>query len=60
MTDIAPIGRRDLLARLAAAAFSITGLSAFKRFTPIITGPKWDDRYELAVDLEVAPQSGGR
>lgn len=60
MTDVAPIGRRDMLVRLAGTAIAFTGLTAFKRFTPIIGVPKWDDRYEVAVDLQVAAQAGGR
>lgn len=66
MTDIRPddtLGRRDMIARLAAVALSFTGLTAFKRFTPVVprtAAPKWDDRFELAVDLEIAPPQGGR
>ena len=58
-----PFGRRELVVRLAAIALSFTGLSAFKRFAPDVpraAGPKWDDRFELAVDLEIAPQQGAR
>jgi hypothetical protein len=57
------LGRRDLLARLAGIALSFTGLSAFTRFVPAVArvaAPKWDDRFELAVDLEIAEQQGGR
>jgi hypothetical protein len=70
MNDIrsdATLGRRDMIARLAAVALSFTGLTAFKRFTPstdagtgTAAAPKWDDRFELAVDLEIAPPQGGR
>ena len=57
------LGRRDLLVRLAGVALSFTGLTAFRRFAPAgarTAGPKWDDRFELAVDLEIAQQQGGR
>ena len=61
MRDDAMLGRRDMLARLAGVALSFTGLSAFGRFTPArVAAPKWDDRFELAVDLEIAPQEGYR
>lgn len=58
----APLGRRDLLTRFAAAAVAFTGLTAFRPFTRPATsaGPKWDDNFELAVDLEIAAQEGGR
>lgn len=59
----ASLGRRDLLVRFASAALAFTGLSAFKRFTPALRGPrapKWDDRFELAVDLEIATPQGFR
>jgi thiamine biosynthesis lipoprotein len=61
-TDAA-LGRRDLLVRLAGIALSFTGLAAFRRSAPAaarVAGPKWDDRFELAVDLEIAAQQGGR
>jgi len=57
------IGRRDLIARLAAVALSFTGLTAFSRLSAAERGPiaaRWDDRFELAVDLEIAPQQGSR
>ena len=58
----APIGRRDLLARLAATALALTGLSALgaRRAFAASAAPKWDDRFELAVDLEIAAQEGAR
>lgn len=59
----ATLGRRDLLVRLAGIAVSLTGLSAFRRFTltPVgVAAPRWDDRFELAVDLEIAQQQGAR
>jgi hypothetical protein len=67
MTDFdtdAPIARRDLLARLAAAAASFTALTAFRPFAraaaPAPRATRWDDRFELAVDLELAAQQGFR
>src|SRR3954469_19100299 len=61
--DDTTLGRRDLLARLAGVALAATGLSALRRFSQasaIAAPPKWDDRFELAVDLEIAPQQGYR
>jgi len=58
-----PLGRRGAIARLAGVALSLTGLTAFRRFAPgqaRSAGPKWDDHFELAVDLEIAPQQGYR
>ena len=66
MHDFRPdttLGRRDLLARLAGIALSVTGLTAFGRLAPARASaatPKWDDRFELAVDLELAAQQGLR
>jgi hypothetical protein len=58
-----PLGRRDLLGRLAGFALSAAGLSAFRR-APLVgtrtAPPKWDDRFELAIELEIAPQQGYR
>jgi len=57
------LDRRGALARLATAALSLTGLTAFRRFggeRTRIAAPKWDDHFELAVDLEIAPQQGYR
>ncbi len=60
----APLARRDMIARVAAAAFAFTGLTAFRPFASAALSapraPKWDDRYELAVDLEIAAQEGQR
>jgi thiamine biosynthesis lipoprotein len=60
----APIARRDLIARLGAVALAYTGLAAFRPFAPsrlaLSTAPKWDDNFELAVDLEIAAQEGFR
>lgn len=63
MITNAPLGRRDLIVRLAGVALSFTGLTAFRRLAPLAalpTGPKWDDRFELAVDFEIATQRGER
>ena len=57
------LDRRGALARIAGVALSLTGLTGFRRFRPEATGiaaPKWDDRFELAVDLEIAAQEGRR
>ena len=57
------LDRRGALVRLAGAALSLTGLTAFRRFAPARprqAAPKWDDRFELAVALEIAPQQGYR
>jgi hypothetical protein len=48
--------RRALLARLAGGALSLLGLTAFRR----PGAPKWDDRYELAIDLEIPAQMSPR
>jgi hypothetical protein len=58
----APLRRRDLLGRLAGFALSVAGLSAMRRApaAPRPPGPRWDDRFELAVELEIAPQQGYR
>jgi hypothetical protein len=57
-----PLGRRDALVRLAGAALAFIGLTAFKRVSPtsLPVAPKWDDRFELAVDLQIAAQQGYR
>jgi hypothetical protein len=57
------VSRRSALGRLAGAVLSLGGLTAFRRFTPGAprsAQPKWDDHFELAVDLEIAPQEGFR
>jgi hypothetical protein len=58
------LDRRGALARIAGVALSLTGLTGFRPFRrPEATGiaaAKWDDRFELAVDLEIAPQQGYR
>jgi thiamine biosynthesis lipoprotein len=54
----APLPRRALVARLTGAVLSVAGLSAFTRARP--NAPTWDDRFELAVDLEIAAQEGFR
>ncbi|MDB4890109.1 MAG: hypothetical protein JWL61_1964 [Gemmatimonadetes bacterium] len=64
MLSDTPLARRDLIARVAAAALAFTGLTAFRtvaRPRPTMSAaPKWDDNYELAVDLEIAAQGGFR
>jgi|GEM_PF-415963 len=65
--DSRPLGRRALLAQLAGVALSVTGLTAFRKFVPSadyssgeVARAKWDDHFELAVDLELATQEGTR
>jgi FAD:protein FMN transferase len=61
MRDDVMLGRRGMLARLAGVALSVSGLDAVGRFTrAAMAAPAWDDRFELAVDFEVAPQEGYR
>jgi len=61
MRDDVMLGRRGMLARLAGVALSVSGLDTIGRFTrATIAAPAWDDRYELAVDFEIAPQEGYR
>jgi thiamine biosynthesis lipoprotein len=61
-TPSTPIGRRDLIVRLAATALAFTGLTAIgsRRALAASVAPKWDDHFELAVDLEIAAQEGFR
>ena len=54
----APITRRGMLGQLSGLVLAIGGLTAFRRGD--VSGPAWDDRFELAVDLEIAPQEGYR
>ena len=60
MRDDERLGRRGMLARLAGVALSMSGLRALGAVTPRPGAPKWDDRFELAVDFEIAPQEGFR
>lgn len=67
MKDIgphAPLARRDMIARLAGATLAFTGLTAFRPFArPRLSASNavvWDEHFELAVDLEIPTQSGGR
>lgn len=57
----APVDRRGALVRIAGVALSLGGLTGFRRAplsNPVTA--KWDDRFELAVDLELAQQQGFR
>ncbi len=57
----AAMSRRGMLARLAGAALSYAGLTAFTRAgAGGSSTTKWDDRFELAVQLEIAQQEGAR
>ncbi len=57
----ATMNRRTLLARLATIAASYAGLTAFsRRRTASLSGPAWDDAYELAVDFSIAQPNEGR
>jgi hypothetical protein len=53
-----------MLARLAGATLSFAGLTAFRwagpRAPTAPAAPKWDDHFELAVDLTIAAQQGYR
>jgi hypothetical protein len=61
MRDDTMLGRRGMLARLAGVALSVSGLDTVGRFTRAsLAAPKWDDRFELAADFEIAPQEGYR
>lgn len=55
------ITRRDMLTRLAGAALSLVGLPAlaqpYRRGAAFVP---WDDRFELAVELEIRQQEGFR
>ena len=56
----AAISRRGLLARLAAAGASYVGLTAFSRLGTAVAAAPWDERFELAVDFQIAQPDGGR
>jgi thiamine biosynthesis lipoprotein len=61
MHDDVMLGRRGMLARLAGVALSVSGLRALKSGAPPrVAAPKWDDRFELAVDFDIASQEGFR
>jgi hypothetical protein len=51
--------RRDMLANLAGFALSLTGASALARAQQPPRA-RWDDRFELAIELEVGEQAGVR
>jgi hypothetical protein len=59
--DRTPLPRREMLARLAGATLSLAGLAGF-RWAPAraSSAAGWDDRFELAVELTLAAQQGGR
>ena len=53
--------RRDMLARLAGFALSLKGASALAQSEPPIGSVvKWNDKFELSLELEVAQTGGGR
>ena len=61
MHDDEMLGRRGMLARLAGVALSVSGLRALESVAPPRpAAPKWDDRFELAVDFDIASQEGFR
>jgi hypothetical protein len=61
MHDDVMLGRRGMLARLAGVALSVSGLRALGSVAPPrFAAPKWDDRFELAVDFDIASQEGFR
>lgn len=59
-----PLARRELIARFAATALAFTAITAFRPFArgrlAALSTPLWDDRFELAVDLQIAEQEGFR
>jgi thiamine biosynthesis lipoprotein len=56
--DLPPLSRRSILAAVVSFAFSLPTLVAFTN--PTRTARKFDPRFELAVDFEVATQDGFR
>jgi hypothetical protein len=53
--------RRDMLARLAGFALSLRGASAAAQRRPLDGSVvRWNDKFELALDLEIAQPGGGR
>jgi hypothetical protein len=53
--------RRDMLAHLAGFALSLKGVSAAGQRRPLDGSVvKWNDKFELALDLEIAQPGGGR
>jgi thiamine biosynthesis lipoprotein len=59
--DDAPrMNRRDMLTRLAAVALTLRGGAALAQGIQPTRAKPWDDRFELAVDLEVGEQQGFR
>jgi hypothetical protein len=60
----APLARRDMIARLGGAVLAFAGVTGFRPFArPSLASSgraMWDEHFELAVDLEIPTQSGGR
>jgi hypothetical protein len=55
------LSRREMLARMVGGALAFAGLTGFRRMgTRPPAAPKWDDRFELAVDVVIAAQQGSR
>jgi FAD:protein FMN transferase len=55
------ITRREMLAQMAGFAVSLKGASALARSAPLSTRVvKWNDRFELALDVEIAQPGGAR
>lgn len=52
------LSRRDALGALAGLALSLFGASRAQAAR--LPAVRWNDRFELAVDLEIAPPQGGR
>jgi hypothetical protein len=53
--------RRDMLARLVGFALSLKGASAVAQRPPLNGSVvKWNDKFELALDIEIAQPGGGR
>jgi hypothetical protein len=55
------ITRRDMLARLAGFALSLKGASALAQSAPLPASVvRWNDKFELALDVEIAQPGGSR
>ena len=56
-----PLTRRAMLAHLAGFALSLKGASAVAQRRPLDGSVvKWNDKFELALELEIAQPGGGR